>query len=63
MTDNDGALLEADELAKRLRVTPRTIYRWKADGMPYVQPGGPKGKLLFDEHAVREWAASRGEAA
>lgn len=65
MTDNKdaGELVTADELATRLKVTTRTLHRWKAAGMPFVQPGGHKGKLLFDEAAVREWAATQTEGA
>lgn len=59
MEDNatTGGLLTAAELARRLRVSRQTLDRWKSLGMPYLQPGGPGGRLYFDETAVREWAA------
>lgn len=63
MPDNDSALLTAEEIARRMKVTTRTIHRWRAAGMPCIQPGGHKGRLLFDESAVREWAAGRSDAA
>lgn len=67
----DGTLLTMPEVAKILRISPRTLRRYLHDGtIPghlYARQGGrPRGAVLFTPGAVREiaenlWSAPRPE--
>ena len=59
---SDSKLLRIEEIAERMRVSRRTIDRWRQAGMPYVQPGGPNGRVLFDPDEVERWADGRTDA-
>jgi hypothetical protein len=46
----------ADALARRLKIHPRTVYKWCAKGLPYIQPRlGPR---RFDMAVVKLWMQS-----
>lgn len=51
-------LLSEAELATELRVSERTIKRWRAlpDGLPYVALGG---RIFYRRSSVRAWIESR----
>jgi excisionase family DNA binding protein len=46
--------LTREELAKELRVTPRTINRWRdmPDGIPCTEIGG---RVLYRRAAIEQW--------
>jgi len=50
------ALLTTRNVAKLLGVTSATIARWRARGLPCYRPGGPHGRLHYDEAEVLAWA-------
>lgn len=52
-------LLTFDEIREVLNVSRATLYRWIGEGLPSHQPGGPKGRRLFDPDEVAVWIKSR----
>lgn len=42
------------EVAEKLRVTERTVDRYRAAGLPFMKRGN---RVWFDEDAVDAWAA------
>jgi excisionase family DNA binding protein len=57
------ALLTTRNVAKLLGVTSATIARWRARGLPCYRPGGPHGRLHYDEAEVLAWATGQHDAA
>jgi len=50
---NGGQLLTIEELRQKSRLSPSTIHRLKRQGkIPYFQPAGKGGRLLFPPDAV-----------
>jgi predicted DNA-binding transcriptional regulator AlpA len=48
-------MLDTYEVAARLKKTPRTIKRWRAEktGPPYVKT--PSGAVLYPEDQLEKW--------
>jgi excisionase family DNA binding protein len=53
MNDN---LLKTDELAKQLRVSPRTIHTLRENGLPALKVGG---SIRFDLQEVLAWLKAK----
>lgn len=51
----ENKLLTVKELAEYYNVTPLTIYRWKANGMPHEKIGTSGRSLRFELDKVRAW--------
>jgi hypothetical protein len=57
MTDKEIKYVTADELAAQSRVSLSTIHRLKNAGkIPYFQPAGKRGRLLFPADAIEQSA-------
>jgi|SRR5215471_4158954 len=59
-----AAYFTEDQLAKELKVTPRTLWRWRRQrtGPPCTRLGGGEhgfGKVLYLKESVRKWLAGR----
>ncbi|MDT8901833.1 helix-turn-helix transcriptional regulator [Anaeroselena agilis] len=50
--------LTSDELAERLKVTRKTIDRWRKDGLPYIKVGR---LVRFEWSKVESWIMSRNQ--
>jgi hypothetical protein len=55
---NDAALLRADEVAERLRVSSRRVRQIPADQLPYVQLEA-RGRRAYAERDVAEYLERR----
>lgn len=56
MSDKPKALLRIDEVARLMRVTDRTVRRWRHDGkVPTIKT--PSGRTLIPYGALTPWAA------
>lgn len=52
-------LLTIKELSVHSRLSPATLHRLKRQGkLPYFQPSGPGGRLLFPTDAIEQCAAA-----
>ena len=57
MFAEEKELMTADELSDKLRLSPKTLYAWAAQGrVPYVRIGGA---LLFPKRQIIEWLRER----
>lgn len=48
--------LTTDELCSLLKVTRRTIERWRSEGLPFLKTGR---LVRFDKSKVQEWLDKR----
>lgn len=51
-------LLTTDEAAKLIRVSPRTMERWRGEknGPPYIKLGrGKRARVFYELNALRVW--------
>lgn len=54
---NGGQLLTIQELSEKCRLSTSTIHRVKRQGkIPYFQPAGKGGRLLFPPRAIEDAA-------
>lgn len=54
---DNSQLLTLKELSDHSKLSPATIHRLKRQGkIPFFQPAGPRGKLLFPADAVEQAA-------
>jgi excisionase family DNA binding protein len=57
MMENDSRYLTIEELSQRSRLSVSTLHRLKKSGkIPYVQPAGKGGRLLFPADALERVA-------
>jgi len=57
-------LLTIEELSRHARLSPSTIHRLKNAGLiPFYQPSGKGGRLLFPADAIERTATAIAEAA
>ncbi|MEI8372318.1 MAG: helix-turn-helix domain-containing protein [Planctomycetota bacterium] len=55
--EENSQLLTLKEFSDISKLSPATIHRLKQQGkIPYFQPSGPRGKLLFPADAVEQAA-------
>lgn len=54
-------LLTAQEVAEILRVSPKSLERWRitGGGPPYVKTPGLRGAVRYDPDALSRWLALR----
>ncbi|GLC32881.1 helix-turn-helix domain-containing protein [Clostridium omnivorum] len=45
-------LLSAEDICKVFNISRTTLYRYRKDGMPYIQI---KRKIMFDADEVKKW--------
>lgn len=55
--------LTSGQLARTLQIDPRTVRKWRAQGMPVAKLGRGGESSLFDLEAVLGWKGDRDEAA
>jgi excisionase family DNA binding protein len=55
----DDALLTEIEAAALLRVAPRTLRRWRAEGIgpPAIRVGHGRGRIRYRRSAIEQWLA------
>jgi len=54
LASNDSGYLSKVELAKLTGLSPATIERYKKKGIiPFAQPAGPRGRVLYPLQAVK----------
>lgn len=60
LANGDGGYLTSEEVARKLRRSPKTIRRFVAAGMPAYKV---RGRLFFDPAEVDAWLRDRGDQA
>lgn len=60
VANGDGGYLTSEEVARKLRRSPKTIRRFVATGMPAYKV---RGRLFFDPAEVDAWLRDRGDQA
>jgi len=57
---NDSKKIDTEGLARRLRISPRTVEGWRVrgGGPPFLRIGRGRGRIIYDLADVEIWLVS-----